>query len=449
MSIPAFAKRVEGRVHCGPRLLQGVIVTDGTAFTSTAADGTFAFDVSDDTPYIQIVTPYCFAAQQQDGIPVFWQEAEGRRWFDFDIVPTTPAEDYTLFAIPSLQITDAEQFASFEEEFIPSLVDKAITARIKGLTAGVILTKNVAPAYAQKVNKQLAKAKIAMYMLPAQGPENQAFFIGKDLVICLKDNGPAAQAFAKGVKALVPPETRILIDGEVPDPHAAYGFIVYSNKAGKLDLAYHGANYSEQPSCAHFDARDKTAQEIEDEVFTAINSGFVSIEAALQITQRSDVILLRDSYPKYTQEKGVDAGQLIDRIEAYMNWTKWPAVRYFFAINSGSGAGEGKVWPEFKLFVDRCLEVLLSKGLGDRLVIESFDDRALNYIHQRYPSLDLCYLVDTECGSYEDFMSLLDFTPKWISFQDEMVNDTLIKTARDAGMLVSVWSDSKIITYAQ
>ena len=46
-------------------------------------------------------------------------------------------------------------------------------------------------------------------------------------------------------------------------------------------------------------------------------------------------------------------------------------------------------------------------------------------------------------------MSLLDFTPKWISFHDEMVNDTLIKTARDAGMLVSVWGDSKIITYAQ
>ena len=130
----------------------------------------------------------------------------------------------------------------------------------------------------------------------------------------------------------------------------------------------------------------------------------------------------------------------IDRTEAFVKDAGFSPVRYAFAINSGSGAGEGKVWPEYREFADKCLEVLLSKNLGDRLLIESFDDRILNYIHKKYPQVELCYLVDTECGSFEEYMGLLDFTPKYLGVQQEMYDETLLSQVREAGMQVIIWN---------
>ena len=82
-------------------------------------------------------------------------------------------------------------------------------------------------------------------------------------------------------------------------------------------------------------------------------------------------------------------------------------------------------------------------NLGDRLRIESFDDRVLNYIHKKYPHVELCYLVDTECGSFKDYMSLLDFTPRWLGVQREMFDDALSALAREAGMEVLIWNSNE------
>lgn len=441
----SLAKQVEGRVHFSNRPVSGVIVTDGEAFTRTNAEGAFRMEVRDNTEFIYIVPPYGFTTTASEGgYPIYWQEADGRTWFSFELVPSSPATDYTLFAITSLQISDPQQFDDFKSTFIPDLSDISIKARIKGLTAAVVRTEGIGPEYLPKVKKLLASAKIQMHFT-GDGPADKAMFMGKDLIVFSRNNDNATQAFVQKLSGMLQEDTYVLYPESFSSKwqYAPQGFKVYSRTGEKFSWNYHRSVNEEYPDkqMARLNLFGSTVQNIEKEALEAVCSGVEYIEAKLQLSRSGKVILLQDNYPKYAASASLEAEEFIDMVEAFTKDCGLPQQRYAFAINSGSGAGEGKVWPEYKEFADKCLSLLAAKGLEGRLLIESFDDRVLNYIHAKYPDAELCYLVDTECGSYQDFMSLLDFVPGWIGFQKEMFNEELAGLAREAGMRFFVWED--------
>lgn len=134
------------------------------------------------------------------------------------------------------------------------------------------------------------------------------------------------------------------------------------------------------------------------------------------------------------------ACELLDFTEEYAAKTGHSPMRYNIEIKSKTGKGEGKNWPEYHEFVDRCVELLLSKNLGDRLVVQCFDVRALNYMHEKYPQLKLSYLVDAKCTDLEAAMSLLDFTPEWISPHYSLVDAKFCQKAWGMGMKIVPWT---------
>ena len=107
---------------------------------------------------------------------------------------------------------------------------------------------------------------------------------------------------------------------------------------------------------------------------------------------------------------------------------------------SYDGYEEGVHWPEYHEFTDKCMAVLESLGLGDRLMIQCFDERALNYINQKYPGHILAYLVEGYEKDFDEFMGKLDFTPQWLSAPHENVDAELIAKARARGMKVNTWT---------
>ena len=440
------ARKVEGRVHYSTWMLPGVIVTDGSSFTRTNADGTFTLDIGADAVYIYVVTPPSFTAPHPDGVAEFWQEVEGRHWFDFELEPTSANTDFTLFSISLPRIADADQLEDFESGFIPDLCDMAITARIKGLTVAVVNTDSIATKYLPKVQKLLTKAKVKMYFT-AEGPDNKAFYLGKDLVVCSRRIGPESQAFVQKLTSLLQEDTYVFYPESFINKweNAPVGFKVYSRTGNNVSHRYHSINAASYPGDyrAQLTLYQNSVQSFEKEAFSAVCSGVQNLETSLQLSRDGSPIILQENYPKYPSALvKLEAGAFIDRMEAFVRDAGYSPVRYTFAINSGSGAGEGKVWPEYREFADRCLEVLLSRNLGDRLLIESLDDRVLNYIHKKYPQVELCYLVDTECGSFKDYMGLLDFTPRWLGVQQEMYDEALLSQAREAGMQVIIWNSN-------
>lgn len=137
------------------------------------------------------------------------------------------------------------------------------------------------------------------------------------------------------------------------------------------------------------------------------------------------------------------ADDLIDFTENYAREHGMTMPRYNIEIKSKVGKTEGKNWPEYHEFVDKCVELLLSKNLGDRLVVQSFDVRALNYMHQKYPQLILSYLVAEKDKDFEAYMSLLDFTPQWLSPHYTNTDADLCKKAWDKGMKIVPWTADK------
>lgn len=139
-------------------------------------------------------------------------------------------------------------------------------------------------------------------------------------------------------------------------------------------------------------------------------------------------------------EKKPLASELIDFVEKYTEENGLTPMRYNIEIKSAAEKGEGTLWPHYKEFVDICVPLLLSKKLGDRLVVQCFDTRALEYMHSKYPELKLSYLTDEDQTNYEDFMNLLSFTPDWLSPHYSVVTRQMVDRCHREGIKIVPWT---------
>ena len=137
------------------------------------------------------------------------------------------------------------------------------------------------------------------------------------------------------------------------------------------------------------------------------------------------------------------AADVISGVEAWTKENGHYAMNYDIEIKSDpdyDGAVEGVNWPEYHEFTDLCMEVLEGAGLGDRLMIQCFDERVLNYIHEKYPGHTLAYLVEGYETDFDEYMGKLDFVPEWLSAPHENVDADLVAKARALGMKVNTWT---------
>ena len=137
------------------------------------------------------------------------------------------------------------------------------------------------------------------------------------------------------------------------------------------------------------------------------------------------------------------AGEVISAVEAYTRENGHYAMNYDIEIKSEvdyDGGIEGVDWPEYHEFTDLCMAMLDTLGLGDRLMIQCFDERVLNYINEKYPGHTLAYLVEDYEKDFDEYMGKLDFTPQWLSAPHENVDADLIAKARARGMKVNTWT---------
>lgn len=133
------------------------------------------------------------------------------------------------------------------------------------------------------------------------------------------------------------------------------------------------------------------------------------------------------------------ASDLIDFTESYATYP----VNYNIEIKSWPGEGEeGVLWPDYKTFCDVCIPLLLSKNIGDRLIVQCFDPRALNYMHEKWPELTLSYLTELEeGGNIEELLAKnLDFVPRWWSPESHAVTKENVAWCHEHGIGVVPWT---------
>ena len=132
--------------------------------------------------------------------------------------------------------------------------------------------------------------------------------------------------------------------------------------------------------------------------------------------------------------------ELIDFVENYTKEQGYSPVRYNIEVKSRDADGEGINWPIYHDLVDACAKVLLSKHLDDRLVVQCFDVRALNFMHEKYPELKLSYLTDQKATDFDEAMAKLKFVPEWLSPHYTTVDQDLVEKCHDKGMKIVPWT---------
>ena len=149
-------------------------------------------------------------------------------------------------------------------------------------------------------------------------------------------------------------------------------------------------------------------------------------------------------YSKFPDQKKIKThkpliSDLIDSVETYVKEKGLTPVHYNIEIKSGV-KNDNVSSPVYTEFVDLAIPLLLSKRLGDRLVVQCFDVRALNYMHQKYPQLILSYLVGAKDNDLDVALGKLDFTPQVYSPNYTLVNAELVKQVHGKGMKILPWT---------
>ena len=245
------AREVTGSVKCGKEQLSGVIVSDGSSFTLTGKNGKFKMDIADDADFVYVVTPAGYTAPFESGAPVFYQSAEGRKKFDFQLVRTSDSKDYDIVAIADPQTLHEKHFAKFEKTGLPDLYATVEDCKKEHLTVGITLgdicwdSMNMYPAYKEAISKTGIPFYTAIgnhdhqkdlqgdhntssAYRAAFGPENYAFGIGNDYMIVL-DNiiydtqkkyvegyADSVLAWVKGLLEYIPETSHIFISQHAP-----------------------------------------------------------------------------------------------------------------------------------------------------------------------------------------------------------------------------------------
>lgn len=161
-------------------------------------------------------------------------------------------------------------------------------------------------------------------------------------------------------------------------------------------------------------------------------------------------------HPNYPEQKTLPAirpllSDVLTFIENYTKEKGMAPIKYNIEIKCDpdyNGGIEGQDWPVYNEMVDICLGVILPYNLGDRLIIQTFDERALAYMHEKYPELHLSYLVGGEEVRWKenkemDFDTILGnigFVPEWFSPASVFVTKSCVDEAHRRGMKVVTWT---------
>lgn len=131
---------------------------------------------------------------------------------------------------------------------------------------------------------------------------------------------------------------------------------------------------------------------------------------------------------------------MIDSVEAYCKTRNKPLPFYNIETKTNA-ATDDRYHPQPAVFVETLVAVIKEKGIQDRVIIQSFDTRTLQYLHAHYPSFATSLLVDWhDTKTFALQLRDLGFIPTVYSPSHNLVTPLLVKQCRDAGIKLVPWT---------
>jgi glycerophosphoryl diester phosphodiesterase len=150
-------------------------------------------------------------------------------------------------------------------------------------------------------------------------------------------------------------------------------------------------------------------------------------------------------YPRFPDQQKIAVtkpllGDLIDSIEMYCKENKRQLP--FYNIETKSLPITDNIYhPVPEEFVRLLMSVIESKKISERVIIQSFDIRTLQVVHQKFPSIRTSLLIEGYDNRGLDVqLKQLGFTPTIYSPEYSLVNDSLLKECHRQNIKVIPWT---------
>lgn len=131
---------------------------------------------------------------------------------------------------------------------------------------------------------------------------------------------------------------------------------------------------------------------------------------------------------------------VIDSAEAYTARLSLHPVQYNIETKS-TPATDGIYHPNPDEFVELIMAIIKEKKIEERVIIQSFDIRTLQYLHQHYPQIKTAYLFEPPSDkSFAVRLKDLGFIPTIYSPDESLVTALLVKQCKELGIKLIPWT---------
>jgi glycerophosphoryl diester phosphodiesterase len=130
--------------------------------------------------------------------------------------------------------------------------------------------------------------------------------------------------------------------------------------------------------------------------------------------------------------------EVIDSVEAYVKLHKLPKPNYAIEIKTVR-KGDLVFHPEPGAFSQLVMDVVVAKKMTKRTIIQAFDIRSLQYVHEKYPKIRTALMID-EKEDFENNIKDLGFSPTIYSPYSVLVGKGLVDRCHAAGIKIIPWT---------
>ena len=150
-------------------------------------------------------------------------------------------------------------------------------------------------------------------------------------------------------------------------------------------------------------------------------------------------------HPRFPQQKKISVSKpllsdLLDSVQNYMSMHK-RALPYFNIETKSTPLTDNVYHPGPAKFVESLMSIITEKGIGERVIIQSFDFRTLQYLHEKYPLVKTAMLIEGfDKRGLDNQLKALGFLPSIYSPEYSLVTEELVKSCHDQNIKVIPWT---------
>ncbi|RDV16639.1 glycerophosphodiester phosphodiesterase [Pontibacter diazotrophicus] len=152
-------------------------------------------------------------------------------------------------------------------------------------------------------------------------------------------------------------------------------------------------------------------------------------------------------YSRFPEQQRMKAykpllSEVIDAVQAYLINHRLPQVFYNIETKSKPET-DGIHHPVPEEFVQLLMKLVEEKEMKEWVIIQSFDVRTLQVLHEKHPEVSISLLVENE-KSLEQNLSKLGFTPTIYSPDYDLVTKDLVEETHRRGIKLIPWTVNEL-----